>query len=85
MREAGCGPWRPWWAEGRGLRTRASRRHLGSSVSLSPAGPCWSGWHSMGALFSPALTRCTNFPGSRSRGAARRVWGAAGGAEVRAG
>ena len=52
---------------------------------LSLARPRWSGWHSMGALFSPALTRCTNFPGSRSRGAARRVWGAAGGAEVRAG
>ena len=84
-RAAGCGPRRPWRAEGRGSRTRASRRRLGSGRSPLAPGPRWSGRHSAGALSSPALTRHTNFLGSRSRGAARRARGAAGGAEARAG
>ena len=43
---------------------------------LSLARPRWSGWHSTGVFSSLALTRCTNFPGSRSQGAVRRVRGA---------
>lgn len=39
-RAAGCGPRRPWRAEGRGSRTRASRRRLGSGRSpLAGRGP----------------------------------------------
>ena len=66
-----------------GLATAACAR----GVPLSPAGPHWSGRHSVGvgALSSPALTGCMNFFGSRSQGAARRVRGTAGGTEVRAG
>ena len=52
---------------------------------FSSAGPRWFGRHSAGLLFSPALTRRTNFFSSRSWAAARRVRGVAGGAEARAG
>ena len=60
-----------------GLRLAAA---WAQGAPLSLARPRWSGWHSTGMFSSLALTRCTNFPGSRSRGAVRRVRGAAGGA-----
>ena len=65
---------------GLGLATAWAR-----GVFFSPAGPCWSGLHSMGTLSFLALTPRTNFFGSRSRGVVRRVRGVAGGTEVRAG
>lgn len=82
-RAAGCGPRRR--AEGRGRGLRAGRRRLGSGRSSRRPGPRWSGRHSAGALSSPALTRRTNFLGSRLRGAAKGARGAADGAEARAG
>ena len=83
-----------WQAVGRGThggqRGRVQGLGLAAAawdrgVPLSPAGPSWSGRHSLGVLSSLALTRCTNFPGPRSWGAVRRVRGMAGGVEVGAG
>ena len=70
---------------GGGHRLELAAAAWARGVPLSPAGPCWSGRHSVGVLSSVALTGCRNFFGSRSWGAARRVQGEAGGTEARAG
>ena len=84
-RRAGCGPRRLRRAEGRGSRTRASRRRLGSGRFPVAGGSAlvWTALRGRAFLsgpHSPHRLAC-----SRSQGAARRVRGAAGGAEERAG
>ena len=84
-RAAGCGPRRLRRAEGRGSRPWASRRGLGSQRSPLAGGSAlvWTAFRGRAFLsgpHSPHRLLC-----SRSQGAARRVLGAAGGAEARAG
>ena len=80
---AGCGPWHLRWVEGRGSWTRASRRlgsghsHLGGRAAL-----VWMALCGRAFLSGPHLPH--KLLCSRSRGAARRVRGEAGGTEVRA-
>ena len=66
----------------RGLRLAAAAWARG--VSLLLAGPRWSGRLSAGALSSPVLTCRTNFF-TLGLGASRRVQGAAGSVEAKAG
>ena len=84
-RAASCGPRRLQRAEGRGSRPWASLRGLGSQRSPLAGGSAlvWTAFRGRAFLSGPhSLHRLLC---SRSRGAARRVPGAAGGTEVRAG
>ena len=81
-RAASCGPRRLRRAEGRGSRPWASRRGLGSQRSPLAGGSAlvWTAFRGRAFLsgpHSPHRLLC-----SRSQGAARRVLGAAGGAEA---
>ena len=85
MRVVGCGPRHLRWADGRGLQTRASPHRLGSrrSPPTGRAALVWTALHGCDFLSGPhSLHRLLC---SWSQGAARRVQGAAGGAEARAG
>ena len=84
-RAAGCRPRRLWLAEGRGLRTRASCRRLGSGGFPLARGAMLV-WMTLrrrtfiSVPHSPHKLLC-----SRSQGVARRVRGAVGAVEARAG
>ena len=84
MRTVGCGPRRLWWAEGRGSWTRACCC-MGSGHSRLAGGAALVWMALCGHAFLSSPHSLHKLFCSRSPGAARRVRGAAGGMEARAG